>query len=127
MKIDNIEELNDLICEMEKRLELFIGDNNLGRLFCFIDGYIYSKSINKIPFTKKEEKYNNNFYIWLKKYYQYPSNIWAGAETIIMFHAGSSNRQATKIFFELYKKWYKEEFGEECHVQPSCCDIQPSK
>lgn len=113
MKLDNIKELNDLINEMDKRLEMFIGDNNLGRLFCFIDGFIYSKSIHKIPFTKKEVLYNNNFYTWLKKYYEHPSDIWAGTEAIIMFHAGLSNKEATKNFFKLYKEWHKEEFGEE--------------
>ena len=113
MKINNIKELNDLLREMEKRLELFIGDNNLGRLFCFIDGFLYSKDINQIPFTVKEEKYNSDFYKWLKKYYEHSSDICAGIENIIMFHAGPNNRQATKVFFELYKEWYKEEFGED--------------
>lgn len=113
MKFDNIEELNDLIREMEKRLELFIGDNNLSKLFCFIDGFMYSKYINKISLTQKEEKYSNNFYGWVKKYYEYPSDIWAGTEAIIMFHSGPSNQEATKTFFKLYKQWHKEEFGED--------------
>ena len=121
MRLDNIKELNDLIREMEKRLEFFIGDNNLGRLLSFIDGFIYSKDINQIPLTEKEDLYCNykkdlyhsTFYEWLKTYYEHPSDINVGRESIIMFHAGPSHSEATKKFFELYQKWHKEEFGED--------------
>jgi len=109
----NIKELNDLIREMEKRLELFIGDNNLGRLLSFIDAFIYSKYINQIPLTKKEDLYHSTFYEWLRTYYEHPSDTSAGIECIIMFHAGPSHSQATKNFFELYRQWHKEEFGED--------------
>ena len=121
MRLDNIKELNDLIREMEKRLEFFIGDNNLGRLLSFINGFIYSKYINQIPLTKKEDLYytykedlyHSTFYEWLKTYYEHPSDISLGKESIIMFYAGPSHSQATKNFFELYKQWHKEEFGED--------------
>jgi len=108
-----VKELNDLIRNMEKRLGLYTGENNLGRLLCFIDGFICSKDINQISLTKKEELYRSNFYKWLRTYYGHPSDISAGIESIIMFHAGPSHSEATKKFFELYQEWHKEEFGED--------------
>ena len=113
MKVNNIKELNDLIYEMEKRLGLFIGNNDLGRLFCFIDGFLYSKDINNVPFTVKEKKYIKNFYKWIKKYYKYYPDTSVGTEEIIIFYVKSNNHEATKEFFKLYKQWHKEEFGED--------------
>jgi hypothetical protein len=113
MIINNIEELNDLIREMEKRTGLFIGYSDLGRLLSFLDGFIYSKDINNIPYTQKEQFYIDNFYKWLVNYYAYPPDISAGVESIIKFHAGLSPEEEAKLFFCLYKQWHKEEFGED--------------
>ena len=109
----NINELNDLLREMEKRTGLFIGYSELGRLLSYLDGFLYSKKINDIPCTHKEQSYIDNFYNWLKKYYGYPSDISAGKERIIRFNANLSPEEEVKLFFCLYKQWHKEEFGED--------------
>ena len=109
----NIKELNDLLREMERRIGLFIGYSDLSRLLSFLDGFIYSKNINEISFTDKEQNYLDNFYNWLKKHYGYSSITSAGTESIIKFHSGLSPEEEVKSFFCLYKQWYKEEFGED--------------
>jgi len=109
-----INELNDLFREMEKRLPMYVGCWDLGRMLSYINGYTHFKTIDK-QFTEKEQHYFDNFYPWLLNYYNIDisSNTVSGLEGIIKFHSGLCPKENVKHFFHLYKQWYHEEFGED--------------
>ena len=60
--------------------------------------------------TKKEEAFFRNFNKWVAKYYNEESKTQSWA-TILVYN--TSPYGAYRKFFELYKLWYREEFGKD--------------
>jgi len=98
-----MKELNSLLSVLEQRPLMYIGEYNIHYLYMFISGYIKGKNINFDKFR--------NFQFWIMKHLGLPKRSVGWAKVIDCYSA--SQKEAVEYFFELYKQWYKEEFGED--------------
>ena len=94
---------------MDEKYLMQFQDYNIEILYMFIDTYLLCAYDFKVINLSKK-KFQSNFHTWVKKYYDAPiDRNWAS--TILYYEL--SHQSAINKFFELYKQWYKEEFGED--------------
>jgi len=101
--------LHKLLASIEKRPLMYLKDYNIDILSAYLQGYYMGRyESNNLD---KEDEYFQSFYNWLQKYYDV-SNSSAKWSSILLYY-NASHKTAIEKFFELYKEWYKEEFGED--------------
>lgn len=94
--------IRELIKEMERRPEIYIGERSLSLLNAFINGWIYRNEASVIDINLLA-----NFQDWIQKKYQITSShSWA---RIISFHS-SSDYKAFDRFFNLFNEFLEELF-----------------
>ena len=102
-------ELNEFINLIEKRPQMYMECLNINDLGKIIRVYVDVKFKNNI-ISEKENIFISKFNDWIEKYYDAPIHT-GWISNILYFEISHTN--AVNKFFELYKQWYKEEFGED--------------
>ena len=101
--------LNELLKDMEKNgVEKYIGEVSFDRFYLFIIGYYYNKET-----TLEGVDLVYDFTEYTKKYFGSSDSSTLGWAEFIKFYSGGCHKTAIDTFFKLYKKWYKEKFGED--------------
>ena len=98
-----MKELNNFLRILEKRPLMYIGEHNIHYLSMLISGYMVGKNNDYNEFVK--------FQFWVMEYLDLPKKSVGWAKVIDCYSA--SQKEAIECFFKLYKKWHKEEFGED--------------
>jgi len=102
--------LNKLIKNMEINPLRYIGEYDIEKLSIFITAFLYGKDVSQ-TMTTREKIFREKFSFWVRDYYNAPE-ISVGWADILYFYEGL-HKPAIETFFELYKQWYQEEFGED--------------
>lgn len=102
-------ELDEFIVLIKKRPQMYMACENINILGDLIRSYIDAKHKNNI-ISEKENKFLENFTDWITCYYKAPIDTGWISNILYFEH---NQKQAFSKFFELYKQWHKEEFGED--------------
>jgi len=102
--------LNELLKDMEKNgVEKYIGEVRFERFCNFICGYKLIQQEN----LKEDKLPAYEFTEYTKKYFGSSNSLTLGWASFIKFYSGGCHKTAIDTFFKLYKKWHKDEFGED--------------
>jgi hypothetical protein len=103
-------DLYDLISNIQKRPNMYLGRASVSNLRTFLAGYCFARRQMQIPPTPQEKKFSE-FQSWIQQKFHLSSHqTW---DQIILFFSQDENA-ALEQFFKLFEEFTQTENNEDC-------------
>lgn len=101
--------LIQLLKSIEKRPGMYLGQRDLGLLQSYINGFYMCEIQNKIV-DKNDERFQDEFYHWLKKKYELEAcNSW---KELIKQLSEKNGKDELDLFFSVFNEFKREKLDD---------------